>query len=483
MSSARRAPGVAVALLLAGAACAPSPQPTRPRPKPVVLSAETDDERAGAELAREVPAQLGVVQDEALQAYVQAVGARLAAHAPERRFAYTVRVLDPWPPNAFALPGGYVYLTRGVLALANDEDELAAVVAHEIAHSALRHHAALQRALPSNPFALAFVSPGWVAAYQRDQERAADRVGQGIAAAAGYDPAGLERFLRGLGQVERLIGGGGRVPTFFDTHPPTTERAAGAAADVVRVARASRAAAQEAEAYLQRIDGLVVGTDPAEGYFEGTRFVHPDLDFAIRFPTGWSTVNTPASVGAVAPDGSTRVALELAEKGDDPKLAADAFAAARSAELRATIDEVRAFELNGLRAYELRGEAGGLRGRLLFVAHRGSVYRITTASAGFGSKRALPLALIAARSFRPLTPEERAAVTVERLRLRRARAGETLDDVARRTGSAWDANELALANALPASEPLDGGRLLKVARIEPYRGAAPPAPAAGGAPR
>ena len=360
------------------------------------------------------------------------------------------------------------------------------MVAHEIAHSALRHHAALQRTLPSNPFApLAFVSPGWVAAYQRDQERAADRVGQGIAAAAGYDPAGLERFLRGLGQVERLIGGGGRVPTFFDTHPPTTERAAGAAADVVRVARASRAAAPRRP---RRTSSGSTASSSArtrrKGYFEGTRFVHPDLDFAIRFPTGWSTVNTPASVGAVAPDGSTARRPRARGKGGRPEARRRRLRGSRSAELRATIDEVRSVELNGLRAYELRGEAGGLRGRLLFVAHRGSVSRITTASAGFGSKRALPLALIAARSFRPLTPEERAAVTVERLRLRRARAGETLDEaVARRTGSAWDANELALANALPAREPLDGGRLLKVARIEPYRGAAPPAPAAGGAPR
>lgn len=481
-AAARRAPGVAVALLLAGAACAPSSGPGRPRPKPVILSAETDDERAGAELAREVPAQLGVVQDEALQAYVQGVGARLAVHAPERRFAYTVRVVAPWPPNAFALPGGYVYLTRGVLALANDEDELAAVIAHEIAHSALRHQAALQSTLPSNPFALAFVNPGWVAAYQRDQERAADRVGQGIAAAAGYDPAGLERFLRGLGQMERLIEGGGRVPSFFDTHPPTAERAAGAAADAVRVARAPEAA-QEADAYLRRIDGLVVGADPGEGFFEDTRFVHPDLGFTLRFPTAWHTVNTPASVGALAPDGSTRVALEHAGEGDDPQPVADAFLAGRGAELHATIEERRAFLLNGLRAYELRGEAGGLRGRLLFVAHRGSVYRITSASSGFGSKRALPLALIAARSFRPLAPAERTAVTVERLRLRKTRAGETLDDVARRTGSSWDANELALANGLPAREPLPGGRLLKVARVEPYLGAAPPAPSAEGAPR
>ena len=485
MTLARRTGSAAVALALAGAACAPAPE--RPRRAPVVLSAETDDERAGAEIASEVHAQLGLVPDPALQAYVQAVGAQIARHAPERRFAYAVQVVNPWPPNAFALPGGYVFLTRGVLALANDEDELAAVIAHEVAHSALRHHAALQRALPSNPFALAFVSPAWVAAYQRDQERAADRTGQAIAAAAGYDPAGLERFLRRLGQVERSLGAGGRVPSFFDTHPPTAERAAAAADAAGRLASGPIGTAREAEAYLLRLDGLVVGPDPAQGFFDGSRFVHPDLGFTLRFPSGWQTVNTPAAVGALDPGGSARVALELAGKGDDPKPFADAFAAGRGGELRAKIEQVRAFELNGLRAFELRGEASGSDGRLVYVAFAGAVYRISAASAGVASKRTRALAVIATRSFRPLTPEERAAVTVERLRLVRARAGETLDALAHRTQSAWDANALAIVNALPAREPLAGGRLLKIAAVEPYRGAAtapptPPSPPEG-APR
>ena len=481
--------GASTAALLASA-CAPAPPPEEGRRRaPVVLSAETDDERAGAELAREVPAQLGVLEDEALQRYVQSLGARLSPYAPERRFTYTVRVVDPWPPNAFALPGGYIVVTRGVLALANDEDELAAVIAHEMAHAALRHHAGLQGALPSNPFALAVVNPAWVAAYQRDQERAADRVGQDIAASAGYDPAGLDRFLRGLGQVERQLGAGGRVPSFFDTHPPTVERAAAAADAAGRVAQhAARPGGPhgerpDAEAYVRRLDGLVVGRNPAEGFFEGTLFVQPDLDFSIRFPDGWDPINTPASVGAISPDGSGRVVLEFAGKGDDPKASADAFTAGRARELDATIDEVRAFAMNGLPAYELRGEAGGLHGRLLFVAHRGTVYRISSAAQGPSAKRSLARAQIAARSFRPLSAEERARITALRLRLAQTRAGETAAELARRTGSAWDANEIALANALPASEPLEGGRLVKIARVEPYLTAAPPAPPVEGAPR
>ena len=273
------------------------------------------------------------------------------------------------------------------------------------------------------------------------------------------------------------------MPSFFDTHPPTVERAAGAAVDAARVPRAADVTAREAAAYLRHVDGLVVGTDPAGGFFEDSRFVHPDLDFTIRFPTGWRTVNSPAAVGALAPDGSTRVALEFAGQGDDPKPFADAFVAGRGEELDAKIERARAFELNGLRAYELRGEAGGLRGRLLFVAHRGSVYRIASVSGSFAAKRNLSLAQIAARSFRPLTPEERAAVTVERLRLVEAQTGETLDALARRSASAWDANELALANALPAREPLERGRLVKIAAVEPYRSAGAPPPGAAGAPR
>jgi predicted Zn-dependent protease len=480
--------GASTAALLAFA-CAPAPHPEEGRRRaPVVLSAETDDELAGAELASEVPGQLGVLENEALQRYVQSLGARLSPYAPERRFSYTVRVVDPWPPNAFALPGGYLFVTRGVLALANDEDELAAVIAHEMAHAALRHHAGLQGALPSNPFALAIVNPAWVAAYQRDQERAADRVGQGIATAAGYDPTGLDRFLRGLGQVERHLGAGGRVPSFFDTHPPTVERAAAAADAAGRVARAPPPGVPEgerrhAEDYVRRLDGLVVGPNPAEGFFEDTLFVHPDLDFSIRFPEGWDEINTPASVGAISPDGSGRVVLEFAGKGDDPKASAEAFTAGRARELEATIDEVRAFALNGLPAYELRGEASGLHGRLLFVAHRGTVYRISSAARGPSAQRSLARAQIAARSFRPLSAEERARVTALRLRLAETRAGETAAELARRTGSAWDANEIALANALPASEPLEGGRLVKIARVEPYLAAEPPAPPIEGAPR
>ncbi len=212
-------------------ACAPTPAPLAPPPRrPVVLSTEYDDQRAGEEQKSEVAAALGLVRDAKVQTLVEAIGRRLLAHAPPRTFNYTFGVVDQWPPNAFTLPGGAVYVSRGLLVLSNSEDELANVLAHEIMHAAARHAAARQQVAGGmNPFAMVLTSPIFLAAYSRDQEREADRGGQSMAAAAGYDPAGMNDFLASLGNVERLLAGASRMPGFFDTHPPTNERTASTA--------------------------------------------------------------------------------------------------------------------------------------------------------------------------------------------------------------------------------------------------------------
>ena len=357
-------------------ACAPAPAPPAKAPRrPVVLSTEYDDQRAGEEAKGEVAATLGLVRDPKVQELVDAVGRRLLAHVPARAFSYEFRVVDQWPPNAFTLPGGAVYVSRGLLVLSNSEDELANVLAHEIMHAAARHAAARQRvAGGTNPFAMVLTSPIYLAAYSRDQEREADRGGQSMAAAAGYDPAGMNDFLASLRNVERLLAGASRMPGFFDTHPPTSERTASTATraqhlDWTRQPGVTR----DREDYLRRLEGLVVGEDPAEGVFENGRFLHPDLDFMLRVPDGWQFVNTPAALGAVSPDGRARVTLELAGEGADPAVFAEAFVAQRAAEIDAEIEERRALSINGLPAVELRGSApgpsGSVAGKLTWIAH------------------------------------------------------------------------------------------------------------------
>jgi len=458
-----------------GFACAPAPAPLTPAPRrPVVLSTEYDDQRAGEQAKGEVAATLGLVRDPKLQELIDAVGKRLIAHAPPRTFAYSFGVVDQWPPNAFTLPGGAVYVSRGLLVLSSSEDELANVLAHEIMHAAARHAAARQSvAGGTNPFAMILTSPIYLAAYSRDQEREADRGGQGMAAAAGYDPAGMNDFLASLRNIERLLAGASRMPSFFDTHPPTNERTASTATRAQQLEwKRQPGVTRNREDYLRHLEGLVVGENPAEGVFENGRFLHPDLDFMLRVPDGWRFVNTPAALGAISPDGRARVMLELAGEGQDPAVFADDFLAQRAEEIHAVIEERRALSINGLPAVELRGTApgpsGAVAGKLTWIAHGGRVYWLSNLVQGPGAERALARGDVFARSFRPLTPADRASIRVRRLRLATAHAGESLADFSHRAGNDWDTQLTAIANGLFASARLSEGQLLKIAVIEPY---------------
>jgi predicted Zn-dependent protease len=271
------------------------------------------------------------------------------------------------------------------------------------------------------------------------------------------------------------------MPGFFDTHPTTTERTASTATraqDLVWTRRPG--VTRNRDDYLRRLEGLVVGEDPAEGIFEDGRFVHPDLAFTLRVPDGWRFVNTPAAVGALAPDGRARVALELAGEGDDPAPFADSFLVQQATALEAVIEGRRTFVLNGLPAVEIQGSApspgGRVAGRLTWIAHGGRVYRLANLVQGVQAARGLSRGDVFTRSFRPLTPEERAGIEVRRLRLATAREGETLAELADRTGNDWDAQRTAIANGLFASARLTAGSLLKIAVWEPYALSPPATP-------
>ncbi|MGH9885119.1 MAG: M48 family metallopeptidase, partial [bacterium] len=195
----------------------------------MVLSTAADDSRAGEEASQAVGAQIGIVRDAKLQGYVDALGQKLVKFAPPQPFPYHFQVVDQWSPNAFALPGGYIFVSRGLLVLTNSEDELACVMAHEITHAAARHASGRQTYMEQlNPFSLGLPRMASVAAYARDQERAADTGGQRIAKAAGYDPRGMSIFLQSLDKIDRLQMGASRIPTFLDTHPSNPERVAAA---------------------------------------------------------------------------------------------------------------------------------------------------------------------------------------------------------------------------------------------------------------
>jgi predicted Zn-dependent protease len=456
----------ALALLLAGAlaaACATSaPKPKaqpKPRPRPPVLSTPQADQKAGEQASQSVEAAIGVVKDPALRGYVQAVGARLAREAPGFRYDYQFEIVDDWEPNAFALPGGFIYVSRGALALTASEDELANVLAHEIAHVASRHAAARQQ-VAGNAL-MATLQWRSLAAYSRDLEASADRLGQGLAALAGYDPNGMTRFLAGLDRIERIRTGTARTARFLDTHPGTGTRIAEMGQRAGQIAWQPRPGVSSGPAdHLARLEGLVVEGDASQGMFTGTRFVHPELGFTLRFPDGWTTQNTASTVGALAPDRRMRILLEIAGEGADAAAAAQAWLEGLGRGFGVT--EASPVRVTGREAFRVRGRSGPAAMIATFVPFRGLVYRITCE--GTDAIRLDALCTSVTRSFRPLTPELLAGARERRLHLATARAGESLAELSAREGNLWSPLETAAWNGLEARHPFAGGERVKLVR-------------------
>jgi predicted Zn-dependent protease len=442
---------------------------TAVRGGPPDLRTPYDDERVGREVSKQAAAEYGLVEDQELNAYVEAIGRRLARHAPGYGFDYRFAIVDDTAPNAFALPGGYIYVSRGLLALSNSEEELAGVLGHEIAHVALRHAAARQGL--GSPSFLMPMKTLQILSFSRDLEHTADRVGQGLTGVAGYDPSGITEFLQSLDSLERLRLGYSRLPSFLDTHPGTTSRVSETAQRAGEIAwRPKPGVAGDRAGHLRKIEGLVVGPSGQQGLFRGARFMHPELGFTIRFPKGWDQHNTARAVGAVSRDRSGQVFLEHAGPGRDPAAAAEAWAE-KGKEEGLRVDSRKSIKLVGRDAVRLegsvRGRGGALRLHATFLPWRGSVYRIVGVSRWI--RKHEPLFVNVARSFRPMTRELLADVRELRVRLIQAEPAETLAELAKRSGSDWTAMQLGVMNGIQPSHRFEGGELVKITKAESYR--------------
>ncbi len=438
--------------------------------------------------------QMGLVKDERVTGYVRAVGARLAEHASTATPLHFF-VVDMKEPNAFALEGGHVFVSRGLLAILNSEDELANVMAHEVGHVVSRHHQKQRvRRVPLLPVQIAtgigaaavgIVSPelgGAVAAvgsapgalvlatYSRGQENEADEVGQKIVAAAGWDPAAMSSVMQSLARETELHGGDPNRQSFFATHPTSPDRAQRTSTFAKTLSRqANRPIAASRRAFLGEIEGILVGPDGAEGVFVEQRFLHRDLDFSLTFPEGWKTANGRSVVGAVSPDKQSAALLQVVAKGDDPAAGAAQFTEQTKIRLDAAPEALR---IGGFPALRATAETGGLLSRtslvLYWIAHGGHVFQFVGTTPKRSAEGHAPLFARAGESFRRLAPGDRKLITEGRLRLVTARGGERLDAVVARSNTMWSANEAAVANALQADSTLQSGTAVKVAIREAY---------------
>ena len=389
----------------------------------------------------------GAYDDPELKSLIQQVVERLVAASERPDLKYRVTVLNSPAINAFALPDGSLYVTRGLLSLANDTSELASVLSHEMAHVIARHATiredqVKQAVLVSRVISDVVNDPDLgalamqksrmsLASFSRGQELEADAIGVGISARAGFDPYGASRFLTDMGrQAELRATGIGSVSLsatpdmdFLSSHPATPERISIAIANAREYAAIPGASSNKAErdrnAYLSAIDGMVYGDDPKEGFVRGRKFFHPKLGFTFVAPEGFTLENTSQAVLGATPSGTEALRLDAVRVPADQSLGQ--YLASGWID-GVEVNSVESLSVNGFTAATAvaRGEQWSFR---MFAIRFGSdVYRLIFAA------RTLTPELdkqfrAAADTFRRVASDE--ADTVKPLRLRVVSAGLT----------------------------------------------------------
>jgi predicted Zn-dependent protease len=374
---------LAAILVLPVASCATNPVTGESE---LALISEEQEIQMGRQADEQVVASMGLVEDEALQSYVRDLGSRLAARSERPELPWTFRVVDDPAVNAFALPGGFVYVTRGMLSHLTSEAQLVGILGHEIGHVTARHSVnQVSRAqLAQLGLGVGMVlAPeelqplGQVAGsglqllflkFSRDDERQSDALGVEYMSALGYDPAALADVFQMLDRVGDQAGGG--VPTWASTHPDPSDRRERIASlandhpDADRIARAD---------YLRTVEGLLFGLDPREGFFRDGIFHHPELRFRFEIPSGWQGVNTRQAVQVISEDQSAAIVLTVAEQSSR-SAALSAFEGQQGVQITGTTERTA----NGIPAtwaeFTASTEQGELRGTIVFPELEGRVY-------------------------------------------------------------------------------------------------------------
>jgi predicted Zn-dependent protease len=418
----------------------------------------------------------GVYSDPEVEAAVARVVSRLVAASDDPSRRYKITILNSPVANAFALPGGYLYVTRGLIALTNESSELAAVISHEIAHVLLNH--AIERAkiveqadivervaadVLSDPAARPSARAGSrlpLATFSRNQEIEADKIGITIAGRAGFDPFAASRFLDKLeayAAFRSAVGSHDDAAGFLASHPAAQERRD--LALVVARQFGAPGIGEHAEArYLQALDGMVFGDDPSEGFVRGREFLHPRLAIGFQVPAGFRLENTKEAVLAAAGEDS---AMRFDGVTVDPATAPADYLT--SGWINGLVPgSVRETSVNGLPVATAEAAAGDWVFQIGVVRVGGSIYRIIFADKSdiAAIRRALDSTLA---SFHRMTPTEAARLRPLRLDVVAVRNGETVGDLAVRMQGAERRLQLfRLLNGVESGDSLTPGQLVKI---------------------
>lgn len=443
-----------------------------------------DEKRLGAEQHPKILEEFGgAYENPELGAYVADLGARLAAASERPDLNFTFTILDSQVVNAFALPGGYVYVSRGLLALANNEAELAGVIGHEIGHVTARHSAERysrsvlvnlgagilgavsgQRAVAD----LANLGGGlYLKSYSRENEFEADSLGLRYMTAIGYEPSAVAEFLASLGaqtELEARLKGSQADPNalnLLSTHPRTLDRVREAqqATGSFAPGRVERAA------YLQRIDGMLYGDNPDEGFIRDRTFVHPLLRFRFTAPPGFALLNASDRVEGKRGD---ELAMVFDGVRETSGVSMAQYLSGSKWTQKLQLTGLQGFDVNGMDAATasatVQTQQGTLGYRLIAIRAGGDrVYRFVF----LGSPSTLAANEEELRrtsySFELLSESEAASYRPQRLQIVEVQPGDTIDSLAARMPQGPE--QLArfrVLNGLESGTPLQSGMLVKI---------------------
>jgi predicted Zn-dependent protease len=418
----------------------------------------------------------GAYHDEKLERMLAKVVGRLTTVPENPDHVYRITILNSPNVNAFALPGGYVFITRGLLALANDSAEVAAVIAHEMGHVIANHGIIREQKEAQAEISDRVVSEVLhnneagreamirtklqLAQFSRNQELQADAIGIKIIGEAGYDPFAAARFLQSLAAYTDFRSGtqGNNVSLdFLATHPSTPQRVQLALQDARQISAPS-VGATDRDSFLDGIDGMVFGDAPAQGYVRGNMFLHPLLGIAFSVPVGFQIDNSKEAVLATGP-GDVAVRFDSAQVRRGQSLTNYIMSGWVSGLDR---NSVQATTLKGMPAATARAHSDKWDFDITVVEVDGQVYRFLTA-APTGSPALATTANAVTGSFRQLGDAEKAALKPLRIHVVTVEPGKGIAELANEMQGTDRKLELfRLLNELPEGASISVGQKVKI---------------------
>ncbi len=450
-----------------------------------------NDVEIGSEFAERVESEMGLYDAPELRAYLQSLVEQLTPHAPDDRFQYKIAILDQPEPNAFALPGGFLYVSRGLLVTARSEDELVGSIGHEMAHVYRRHTA---RQLAKERIASPFKLPGKLVgflihddigdminlpanlfggvilnAFSRQDEYDADDGGIVISASAGYRPRAMGALLSRMEAQSELLSGRRRRPGFFDTHPMTpnrVQRIDRRSDDVV--APTATSAFGSDKSYLDQIEGLLAGENPAQGVLVERSYLHPSIGYVVTFPDGWAVANAPDVAIAIAEESDGFLLVRPLEDGGEPTALAEERVTELDEEFDVTPERNESVNINGWQGHivTIREEArdGRFLASFLWVKAGDTTLQLLA----FGSDQHEEKMAEALTSVRPMDVDGDDMLFVGRVQIVEAKDGESLIELGARSGNRWSPRMTAIMNDLSVDDVLSDGMLIKTVRYVPF---------------